>query len=297
MRITNNLILRNSLAGLQINRAAIQQLQTQIASGDRIATASDDPTGASQLMSSSSSLGAIDQYKRNIDSATSRNVVEDSAFSQVTDLLTRAREITVAESTGTSTAASRQIASKEMESIFNSVVAIGNAKLGDAYVFGGSQATTPPFTSTGGGATLDYTTTNPTGAAAVEVSAGLSLAPTHDGTQAFISSGVLTSLRDATRALAANDMPGIAASLGALDASFQEVQSLSGENGARRNTLDITSQNLDALKVNLTSFRASIQGIDIEAAVTTLVTKQTAYQAAMAVTSRVLSLTLTDYLR
>jgi flagellar hook-associated protein 3 FlgL len=297
MRITNNLVLRNSLAGLQINRAAIQQLQTQIASGTRIGTASDDPTAASQVMTASSSLGAIDQYKRNIDAATSRNVVEDTAFTQVTDLLARAKEILTAESTSTSSAATRRIASKEMESIFNSVVALGNSKDGDAYVFGGSKASTPPFASTGSGATLDYTTTNPTGAAAVQVSAGLNLAPTHDGTQAFISSGVLDSLRAASRALATDDVPGSLTALGALDASFQEVQSLAGESGATRNTLDITAQNLDALKANLTAFRSNIEGIDIEAAVTTLVTKQTSYQAAMAITSRVLSLSLTDYLR
>ncbi|MEO8620353.1 MAG: flagellar hook-associated protein FlgL [bacterium] len=297
MRITNSMVLRNALAGLQGNKAAVQKLQSQIASGVRLSTASDDPTAAEQVMGAASSLGAIDQYKRNISTATSRNDVEESAFGQVTNLLTRARELMVAQSTATSTAATRQIASKEMESIYDSVVAIGNTKFGESYLFGGETSTTAPFAASGTGATLDFTSTNPVGSPASEVGTSQTLASTHDGTQAFLSSGVLASLRDATRALATNDVPASLTAITGLEASFQQVQVLTGENGATRNTLDMAAQNLQALKTNLTSYRSSLEDIDIEAVVTTLVTKQTAYQAAMAATSKVLGMSLTDYIR
>lgn len=297
MRITNQMVRSNALSGLQGNRAAIQILQSQIASGVKIATASDDPSGAEQVMTTASSMGAVDQYKRNIDSATARNTVEETAFSQLTDLLARAREVMVSQTTGTASAASRQVASKELESIFTSVVAIGNSKFGDAYLFGGDASTTPPFAATGTGATVDFTTTNPVGTTPVTIGTGRALVPTHDGTQALLTSGALASLRDATRALASNDAPGGLTALTALEASFENVQLLAGENGAARNTLDIAAQNLDALKTNLVAYRSSIEGVDIEEAVTRLVTRQTAYQAAMAVTSKVLGMSLTDYLR
>ena len=70
-----------------------------------------------------------------------------------------------------------------------------------------------------------------------------------------------------------------------------------GETGARSNALQIAGQNLTALKLNLTTYRSSLQDVDIEEAVTSMVTKQTAYQAAMMATSKVLGMTLTDYLR
>ena len=297
MRITNNMVLRNSLAGLQNNRSDIQRLQTQITSGVGLTIASDDPTGADQVMTSSSSISAIDQYKRNIDSATARNNVEDSGLARVTDLLTRAREVMVSQNTATATAATRTTASKELEEIFNSVVAIGNSKVGDTYLFGGDNATATPFATTGTGATLDFTTTTPVGTQSTQVGNGQSLVPTHDGNTAFINSGVLTSLRDAARALANNDTTAGAAAMDSMDGAFQQVQVLAGETGAKRNSLDIASQNLSALKSNLTTFRSSLQDVDIEAAVTTLVTKQTAYQAAMMATSKVLGMSLTDYLR
>jgi len=297
MRITNNMILRNSLEGLQTNKAAVQALQTQISNGTRIAIASDDPNAANQLMGTSSSLGAIDQYKRNIGTATSRNTIEETALGQVTDLLARAREVVISQSTDTATAASRLIASKELESIFNTVVQIGNSKFGDSYLFGGDTATVPPFAATGSGTTVDFTTTNPVGSPSMEIGSGQRLAPTSDGTRTFLDSNVLGSLRDASKSLAANDVTASVAALTAMDGSFQQVQVLIGENGARANALDGASQNLVGLKLNLAKRASDLQDIDIEAAVTTLVTKQTAYQAAMSITSKVLGMSLTDYIR
>jgi flagellar hook-associated protein 3 FlgL len=297
MRITNSMILHNSLEGLQTNRAAVQSLQTEISSGTRIAIASDDPTASNQLMGTSSALGASAQYKRNIGAATSRNTFEEAALGQVTELIARAREVVTAQTTGTASAGTRLIASKELESIFNTVVQIGNSKYGDAYLFGGDTASVPPFAATGSGTTVDFTTTSPVGSPSMEIGSGQRLAPTSDGTRTFLDSNVLASLRDATKALAANDVAAGGTALSAMEGSFQQVQVLIGENGAKANALDSASQNLDSLKANLTQRRSDLQDVDIEAAVTTLVTKQTAYQAAMSITSKVLGMSLTEYLR
>lgn len=297
MRITNNIVLRNVTTGLAANRDAVLKLQQEVSSGLKFQSASDDPTAADQVMGSSSGLAAIDQYKRNIDAAKSRNSMEDSSLSQVTDLLARAKEIMVGQATGTATGATRQVASKEMEQLFNQAVAVGNTQLSGSYVFGGDAASTTPFISTGTGATLDFTTSNPTGAHAISVAAGQTVIPTHDGKQIFLDTNVLTSLRDASRALATNDTVAGTASLNTLDGAFQKVQELLGETGARTNTLDIAAQNLTALKTNLTAFRSNAQDVDIEAAVTALVTKQTAYQAAMMSTSKILGMSLADYLK
>ncbi len=297
MRITNNIVLRNSLAGLQRNSSEIQRLQTQLSSGLKVQTSSDDPTAASQIMASSSSLTALDQYKRNIDSATSRSAAEETALDQVNDILTRAKELTLSQATDTATPATRAVAAKEMEQLFKQVVAIGSTRFGDAYLFGGDTATDSPFSATGTGTALDFTSTNPVGTQGVQIGAGQSMIATHDGKQAFLDSGVLTSLRDAARALASGDRVATTGSLGAVDTAFDKVQLLLGDSGARTNGLQVAAQNLSALKVNLTTYRSTLQDIDIESAVTQLVQKQTAYQAAMMATSKVLSMSLTDYLR
>jgi flagellar hook-associated protein 3 FlgL len=296
MRITNNIALRNAVAGLADNRAAVAKLQTQISTQHKISAASEDPTAAEQIMGTDGALTAVAQYQRNIDAATSRNSAEDSALGHVTDLLARAKELMTQEATGTSTAATKSIASKEMEQIFNSVISIGNTQFAGSYLFGGDTSTTAPFSSTGTGSTLDFTHTAATGTRAVEVSAGHSLTATHDGKQLLLDTGVLTALRDATTALATNSATGTSGSLQTLDNSFQQIQELVGETGARTNSLDIASQNLTSLKTNLTAFLSNVQDIDVEETVTTMVTKQTAYQAALMATSKVIGVSLADYL-
>jgi flagellar hook-associated protein 3 FlgL len=297
MRITNNIVLRNSLAGLQANSSAVQKLQVQLSTGLKIQTASDDPTAASEVMTSSGSLLAVEQYKRNISNAQARGATEGSTLDRLTELLARAREITVGQATATANATTRQTAAAEMGQLFDSAINLSSSKFGNEYLFGGETVTQQPFASTGSGATLDYTTTTPIGTRPTAISAGQSLTATHDGQQVFETSGVLTALRDAVRGLASGNQTSVAHSLTDLDTAFNNVQVLIGENGARMNALDITTQNLDALKSNLTTYRSSLQDIDVEAAVTALVTKQTAYQAAMMATSKVLGMTLADYLR
>lgn len=297
MRITNNIILRNSLAGLQRNSESVQKAQGQISSGLKLEKSSDDPTATSQVMFSSSSLRAIDQYKRNIDSASSRADAEGSALDRINDLMTRAKELAMTAGTDTVTAEQRVTAGKEMEQIFQSAVGIANTKFGEEYLFGGDNATTKPFSAFGTGATLAFTSSNPAGTRSVEIAAGQSVTAAHDGQQAFLDSGVLQSLKDLAVGMASGTKDGVMAAMPQLDTAFASTQQLIGESGARSNALQIAGQNLTALKLNLTTYRSSLQDVDIEEAVTAMVTKQTAYQAAMMATSKVLGMTLTDYLR
>ena len=90
---------------------------------------------------------------------------------------------------------------------------------------------------------------------------------------------------------------GITQALSKLDGAMNAVQTMVGDVGARANTLDSAKQNLDALKVNITTFKSNLEDVDLEQAMTELTSRQLAYQAALVATSNVFSLYLTDYLR
>jgi flagellin-like hook-associated protein FlgL len=47
----------------------------------------------------------------------------------------------------------------------------------------------------------------------------------------------------------------------------------------------------------VTNFKSNLEDVDYETAITQLMSRQNAYQAAMMATSKVIGLTLTDYLR
>jgi flagellar hook-associated protein 3 FlgL len=301
MRITNSIITRAQFDGLSAAMAALEKAQSQVTSGKKLQQASDDPTGAMRVMNTDSSLAALDQYRTNVQLASNRLNIEDSSLQQIGDLVTRAKELAVSQVAGTADVNTRATANAEVQQLFTQLVSIGNTQFGNEFIFGGSQSQTVPFTQTGSGATLSYTSTNPTGTRQVAIGDGQTIAASLDGSQLLVNSGVL----DAVKALSAALDPasttygqaGISAAMNQLDSAFNSVQALVGDVGARGKQLDTTQQNLVAYQSNLTAFKSDLQDVDVEQAVTELTNRQMAYQAAMLATSKVMGLTLTDYLR
>jgi flagellar hook-associated protein 3 FlgL len=198
------------------------------------------------------------------------------------------------EGTSTATAATRLSAKSEVDGLIDSVVGLGNTKYQNDYLFGGNDVTdaplsnTPPFYT---GAAAD------TGSHTTQIAAGQVFKSNHNAKEIFLDTGTLKALKDLSTALGANDTSGISTALSELQSSSQGVQALVGDLGARQNQLDNASSNLDALKTNLTTFKSNLSEVDQETAITELVTRQTAYQSAMLATSRVIGMTLTDYLK
>jgi flagellar hook-associated protein 3 FlgL len=297
MRITNNLIVQSQLNGLQSNLTALNKAQTQATTGKRLTAASDDPSAAATIMQSASSLRAIQQYKTTVSRASDRIAAEDTVLQQLQDILTRAKQIATQQGSDTASPDTRAAAAAEVGGLIQSAVQLGNTKFGNEYLFGGDAATTAPFATTGTGAGVTYTSTNPSGQRNVEIGDGESMAVTHDGTQVFLDSGALAALQKLADALNANDPDAIRLSSDSLDTSFDSVQTIIGDVGARGNRLDMTSANLDAFAGTVTNLKSDLEDVDYETAITDLMSRQNAYQAAMLATTKVMGLTLTDYLR
>jgi len=302
MRITNNLIVRGQLAALQANAQAVDRAQRRVTTGLKLERISDDPVAGNGVMVSAGGLRAIEQYRRNVGQAQNRIAMQDQVLGQVTNLLARAKELAVAQGDGNANVQTREVANREIEEIFRQLVSLADTKFGSEFLFGGETANLEPLAVTGTGAALDFAQSGGVGAQQVEVASGQRFAPVHDAATLFVDSGVLAAVRDLARATApGGTSPDPAAevrgTIPALDRAFDAVQSLIGETGARANSLQMTSSNLDAFEGSLKALKSDLEEVDFELAVTELVTRQTAYQAAMLASTKVLGLNLTDYLR
>ena len=278
----------------------IARASDRVTTGLRFTRVSEDPNAAGQVMRTSGSLRALEQYRRNVDAATARTAAEEGVLDQITTVLTRASEIGIAQGTGTATAETRRVAKAEVDQLLRFAVGLGNTRHADSYLFGGAQSAVAPFEiDETDPSALDFGTTSPSGELKVEIAAGQLLSTTHDGTQVFgtTQQGVLAALRDLSDALGANDQTRIQGVLGGVRAALDETQTLIGDVGARMNQLEVTGANLNALEITLTTFRSDLHEIDFEEAVTELVGRQTAFQAAMLATSKVMGMNLTDYVR
>ena len=290
MRITNAILQRTALGGVTRGLSSLEEATRKATSGLRIERPSDDPVATTGIMQSSSSLRAIDQYLRNLSTAESRLAVEDDVLAQLSDLLSRAREVGVGQGGDTATAQTRQAARLEVDGLLESVRSLGNTRLGEAWVFGGDEAHRPPFGD-------DPLQPLPEGDGSLEVAAGRLVQTAHSARTIFSDSGALDALTALSEALDQDDRSAIATALQGLEGAHSAVQSLVGEVGARMNRVDVARENLTALDLNLRTYRSDLQDIELEEAISNLVRQQVAYQTALAANARILSLNLTDYLR
>lgn len=293
MRITNNFLQRETLAEIQRNLREVNTAYAQAASGLRVTKASDDPTAAGSILQADGKLRALAQYRRNVGAARSRLEIEESVLDQLTDLISRAREIAVGQTNATANTETRAIAREEVDRLLETVVQLGNTRFEGTYIFGGDYLDTPPFAADGS----TDPARPPSGSRRVEISAGQIARTNHDGQEIFVDTGVIQALRDLSAALAADDPAAIGSAGSDLTESLDRVQSLLGDVGARMIQLDVAESNIEALETNLRTFRSDLSEVEFEEAVTKLVNRQTALQAAFAATSRILQTTLTDYLR
>ncbi len=300
MRITNNITTQNALRSLQRGQRDIAAASERVTTGLRFQRASEDPTAAAQVMRTGGSLRALEQYRRNVDAATARTAAEEGVLDQLGDVLVRASELALSEGSGTANAATRRIAKAEVDQLLRFAVQLADTRHDDSYLFGGTRSAAAPFTvDESDPSRLDFTTTAPAGELEVEISSGQVIRTTHHGTDVFgtATDGPLAALRDLSAALADDDAAAVADAGVRLRGAMDQLQTLVGDVGARMNQLSITGANLSALEVTLTTFKSDLQEVDFEKAVTELVGRQTAFQAAMLATSRVAGMSLADYLR
>ena len=134
------------IAQMEAQQVALARTQSQVASGKRVQSPSDDPIAATQIMTMQGQISQVAQYKTNADAATTRLNTTEQAFSSMTNLLQHVRDLVVQANTGTVDATSRAAISTDLKSSLQQLQAIGNQKDANGdYLFAGLSSLTQPF--------------------------------------------------------------------------------------------------------------------------------------------------------
>jgi flagellar hook-associated protein 3 FlgL len=291
VRVTHGFSSRTLLDSIQRSLRSIDRAQAEIATGRRVRTPSDDPVAAADILRASSELRAIEQHRRGATAARTRLIVEESALNQVGDVLTRARELAVSQAGATATAGTRQAAAAEVQRLLETVTGLANTRLGGTYLFGGDKIDQPPVSPTGELA-ADLGSSGE-----VEIAPGMRLTPAHNAEEIFGHTGTVQSLRRLLQGLEAGDAAAIAESTGEIESAFAGIQKLLAEVGARSNHVDAIAEQMETADFQLRVQRSELQDADLESALIQLASRQSALQATLLTTSRVLDMNLTNYLR
>jgi len=150
VRIADKMNYDQVTSNLGKNRAEMSDLQNQAATMKRVTKPSDDPLAATRVLQTRTEIGAGKQFLKSIAQAKNFLEFSDSSLGELADLLMRAKELAINQSSDASASEeTRRVAGTEVSQLFSQAVQIGNRKQGDRFLFGGFKTTKPPFTNEG----------------------------------------------------------------------------------------------------------------------------------------------------
>jgi flagellar hook-associated protein 3 FlgL len=146
MRVSDNTSRHAVHDALGRTRARIEDLQLKNATLKKLNAPSDDPAANAKIMDIRTQSSVNKQFDMNANTAKDRLQHTENAVQELTDILLRAKEIALNQSSGASaTPESRAGVAQEVAQLYKQVVAIANRRIGDHYIFGGFKTLTPPY--------------------------------------------------------------------------------------------------------------------------------------------------------
>ena len=125
---------------------AMQQMQNRISSQSRITNLRDDPLAAAHATRYRSYLTRLERFGDNIGTIQDRNTIAEGYLRQATDMLQRAREISIQGAHGTYAPEDLRHMAVEVNEILREMVEIGNARSSDGTtLFAGDRTSQLPF--------------------------------------------------------------------------------------------------------------------------------------------------------
>ncbi len=235
------------------------------------------------------------QYKSNLTSLQTLSGYYQNSLNTVSNVLTNAKQLAVQMASDTVGESSRTAAAGQVDDMISQLVAVGNTKVGDTYIFGGMKANAAPYQQDGA-----FSGTSSVGQVAVDSSttmaAGVSGDTVFSGSVNGQNVNIFTTLQQFATDLTNNDTGALQTDMTNLDNCVDlTANNLSyvGTYADNVNSLLTTNANTDT---TLTQTSSSLVSVDMAQAVSDYTTLSTAYQAALYTMAKVESLNILNYL-
>ena len=302
MRITLNMLTDNVLSNLMANTERLLEAQDKVSSGKRIHRPSDDVPGIGRSLSLRSGIASLEQFDRNSNIAAHQLAVTSSALDAIVKALESVRTLAVGAASSVLTDEARAGIVSQLGRIKEELESIGNTQYLGKYIFSGSLSSTKPFVETGGdppysyqGDSLQFT---------VQIGSGIYIPASVTGDKLFNMGSsavpgmpdVFAMIKSLTDNVIAGDVTTISNQLTEIDANLHNVIGIRSQVGGWLNRLESTNEVLLNSKVKIMDLLSKVEDVDLAEAVVELRTRENVYQAAIASASRVLQISLADFL-
>ncbi len=307
MRITFNMQSSQTLLTLNNQQEQITQLSQQIASGVQLSSPSDDPSSWAQAMNINQGLSEYNSIVGGLNFATGWGQATESSLTQLSDLVSQAKQLAISASSANSTAQNATLAS-QVNGILQQAVTLSNSQYGDQYIFGGTNTTAAPFSINSSTGAVTYN--GDSNSIAVKTSTcsatdGGSTVVNLTGDQAFYyasgggsgsSENVLNAIWGLGQAIQNGDSAGVSNSITTLNDAFNHINDQSTVVGSMLSNVTTQQSAIAASQTSEQSTLSKLDDTDLASATTQLTQVQTAFQAALKVASTLQGLNLASYL-
>jgi flagellin-like hook-associated protein FlgL len=148
-RVSDLFIRMRLLEQIQLDQTDMFRLQTQLSTGHRFQTPSEEPVAALRVMSLQRLLERKEQIRTNLNTNQSYLSATDAALSQVSNLLADARAATLSVMGTTASDTQRLAVAQQVEQSLRQLLDTANQNFRGRYLFAGSASGQAPFSMEG----------------------------------------------------------------------------------------------------------------------------------------------------
>ncbi len=301
--LSTSAFYERSTLSMNILRLQAEDLQTQIASGQRLSRSSDDPVAAARLRDLARAESISAASLSNANRANADLTLADSAVAEIANNLARAQELATQAANGTLSDAQRQIIGEQLTNIKANLIALANSRDSAGHALFGGEAAGNAYSTDGSGNAV-YTGTS--SSSELPLGDGQSVVRGVTGPEVFnfTHNGNPTDLFAVIGTLAAALTSGtgdpIAAAndaLGAMNAGLEKITTTQTVIGARMNWVDLNIERYQRQGEMRANEQSIIGSTDVSSAITQLQQMMTVLEASQASFVKLANLSLFNLLR
>ncbi len=266
MRVDPNYVA-NLATALDQSQLTEQQLTSELSSGVRVNSLSDDPVASGENVLLLNQMQKDDSFTQTSSLVTGNLQVADSALGSVVSQLTQAISLATSANNGTLSASNLKSISNQLAGIRDEVTSLANTSYEGQYIFAGGQTSTAPFTTseTTSPATTSYNGDEDVNS--IQTPNGQSIQLNVPGDQIFTASGA-NNVFAALNSLVADFASGTASSTGVTDteALSTALNYVSQQRVVLDNSLSRLTDASDAVsseKTQLTAAQTNLMQADV----------------------------------
>lgn len=318
MKATLGMNYRVLGANLERLSNRLYELRQQTATGKRMNRPSDDPAAIRPVLDYRVRIQATERYLDHISMSGGDLEVLDSRLEQAENILVTARETGIAAMNETTNEEDRQTYADRLEQLFEEILQAGNTQVGGKYIFSGYREDVRPFSEN---PAYDPSLYDPSDAStwavhydgdehakSVEIAPGEHVQTALPGNELFLGDAenngevdgsgtdLFSVLKNFEHAVRQNDTAAMNTWFEKLEQGADQVRRLRGRMGNNAWRIERAARQLEDASIEFEKILSGYEDADVLEVFSQLVQQETAFEAALNVTSRISKLSILDFM-